>query len=68
MTNRELISILAGYPLDTAVLLSKEHIDDMGNKCTGYVFPIDGVDMNNFGLCIYFADVANVTECKYTRK
>lgn len=58
MTNRELIKCLLDARLDKEVLLSypKEHIDDMGNKCVGYVFHIDSVESNGFGVCINFTD------------
>lgn len=58
MTNRELIKCLLDSPLDKEILLSypKEHIDDMGEKCEGYVFHIDSVESNGFGICINFTD------------
>ena len=58
MTNRELIKCLLDVPLDKEVLLSyaKKHIDDMGEECKGYVFHIDNVENNGFGVCINFTD------------
>lgn len=58
MTNKELIKRLLDLQLDKEVLLSypKEHIDDLGNKCNGYVFHIDSVESNGFGICINFTD------------
>lgn len=59
MTNRELINILINLPLDDKEVLlfyPKEHIDENGNKCNGYVFPIDGVETNGFGISINFTD------------
>ena len=59
MTNRELIKCLLDLPLDREVLLfyPKEHIDDMGSECKGYVFHIDSVENNGgSGICINFTD------------
>ena len=45
MTVRELINKLLDEPMDNEVLLhyGKEHIDELGEKCNGYCFDIDGV-------------------------
>lgn len=45
MTVRELINKLLDRPMDDEVLLyyDKEHIDERGEKCSGYVFHIDDV-------------------------
>mgnify|MGYP003295481430 CR=1 FL=1 len=45
MTVRELINKLLDRPMDDEVLLcyDKEHIDEHGEKCSGYVFHIDDV-------------------------
>ena len=58
MTVRELIMCLLDSRPDKKVLLSypKEHIDDMGETCLGYVFHIDSVEINSFGVCINFTD------------
>ena len=58
MTNRELIKCLLDSRLDKEVLLCypKEHIDDMGEECKGYVFHIDSIENNGFGICINFTD------------
>ena len=58
MTNRELIKRLLDLRLDEEVLLSypKKHIDNMSEKCEGYIFHIDSVESNGFGVCINFTD------------
>lgn len=45
MTVRELITKLLDEPMDNEVslLYEKEHIDERGEKCTGYWFSIDDV-------------------------
>ena len=48
MTVKELITILLEVPKDNEVWLvyEKEHIDEYGEKCSGYSFNIDGVRKN----------------------
>lgn len=45
MTVKELITKLLDSPMDEEVLLcyDKEHIDERGEKCSGYCFNIDDV-------------------------
>jgi len=45
MIVRELINKLLDEPMDNEVLLhyEKEHIDKLGEKCSGYCFDIDDV-------------------------
>ena len=45
MTVKELITKLLDSPMNEDVLLcyDKEHIDELGEKCIGYVFNIDDV-------------------------
>lgn len=45
MTVRELINKLLDKPMDEEVLLcyDKEHIDERGEKCSGYAFHIDDI-------------------------
>ena len=45
MTVKELINKLLDEPMDKEVLLvyEKEHIDEYGEKCSGYSFNIDDV-------------------------
>ena len=45
MTVRELINKLLDLPMDREVLLcgKKEFVDERGEKCNGYIFPIDDV-------------------------
>ena len=45
MTARELINKLLDRPMEDEVLLcyEKEHIDERGEKCSGYAFNIDDV-------------------------
>lgn len=48
MTARVLINILLDMPMDDEVFLcyKKEHIDEYGEKCSGYCFNIDDVRGN----------------------
>lgn len=48
MTVKELINKLLEAPMDNEVYLSydKEHVDEYGEKCSGYMFNIDGVRKN----------------------
>ena len=45
---KNIVEVLLCYP--------KEHIDDMGEECKGYVFHIDSIENNGFGICINFTD------------
>ena len=46
MTTRELINKMIDAPMDEEVLLyiEKEHIDEHGQKCGGWLFHIDGIE------------------------
>lgn len=48
MTVRELINKLLDSPMEEEVFLCyyKAHIDEYGEKCSGYSFSIDDVDRN----------------------
>lgn len=60
MTVKELITKLLDRPMDDEALLcyDKEHVNERGEKCSGYVFHIDDVRESD----IMFTDWRNEVE------
>ena len=65
MTARELINKLLDAPMDDEVMLcyDKEHIDEYGEKCSGYCFHIDDVKNSD----IMFTDWRDKPESEETK-
>ncbi len=58
MTVRELIKELIEMPMNNEVKLQieKEHIDEFGEKCTGWLFGIDKIEKGGYQTYITFTD------------
>lgn len=58
MTVKELITALLEMPMNSEVKLQieKDHIDEYGEKCTGWLFCIDEIEKDGYLTCINFTD------------
>lgn len=64
MTVKELITALLEMPMDNEVKLQieKDHIDEYGEKCSGWLFCIDEIEKDGYLACINFTDWRDVPD------